>query len=99
MNTSFTADIESYLKHDDVSLAVRRTLDMTLDTGDATLVQRSIDWSKQFRQEEAKGLTVKMPAAFFEEARSILNTAAKLNSGKMVAASDLLEAKKQNLLN
>ena len=47
MNTSITADIESYLKHDDVSLAVRRTLDMTLDTGDATLVQRSIDWSKQ----------------------------------------------------
>ena len=93
MNTSFTADIESYLKHDDVSLAVRRTLDMTLDTGDATLVQRSIDWSKQFRQEEAKGLTVKMPAAFFEEARSILNNAAKLNSGKMVVASDLLEAK------
>ncbi len=93
MNASFVADIESYLKHDDVQLAVRRTLDMTLDTGDAALMRRTIEWSKHYRTEEAKGLTVKMPASFFEEAKIILQTAANLNTGKNYVASDLLEVK------
>ena len=93
MNAAFVADIESYLKHDDVSLAVRRTLDMTLDTADETLMRRSIEWSKHYRTEEAKGLTVKMPASFFEEAKTILQAAASLNMGKNYIASDLLEAK------
>ena len=93
MNASFVADIESYLKHDDVSLAVRRTLDMTLDTGDATLMRRTIEWSRHYRSEEATGLTVKMPASFFEEGNNILQAAANLNTGKNYVASDLLEAK------
>ena len=93
MNTSFTADIQSYLKHDDVSLAVRRMLDLTLDTGDAQLMKRTINWSKSFRTAEAGGLTVKMPASFYEEAANILNAAAAFNSGRNYVAEDLLEAK------
>jgi ABC-2 type transport system ATP-binding protein len=92
MNTAIIEEIESYLLHDDCSLAVRRTLDMTLDTGDASLMRKAIDWSKTFREGTTKGTDVKIPAAFFETAKTILTTAASLQTDKLFSSSPLLVA-------
>jgi ABC-2 type transport system ATP-binding protein len=93
MNAAFIEEIESYLKHDDCSLAVRRTLDMALDIGDAPLLRRSIEWSKTFRTAEAKEAVVKMPESFFEEAHNILKTAHGFNANKKNEPKELLVAK------
>lgn len=92
MNTDFADDILSYLKHDDIQLAVRRTLDLTLDTGDARLIRRTIEWSRSFRTAEAKQLQAAMPASFFDEAAEILKTAAGLSNKNVKPHSRLLEA-------
>jgi ABC-2 type transport system ATP-binding protein len=92
MNRAFIEEIESYLQHDDCSLAVRRTLDMTLDTGNAALMRKAIDWSKTFRDEAAKEADVKMPTSFFETAKTILTTAASLQTSKQTISASLLAA-------
>jgi ABC-2 type transport system ATP-binding protein len=92
MNRAFIEEIESYLQHDDCSLAVRRTLDMTLDTGNAALMRKAIDWSKTFRDEAAKGTDVKMSTSFFETAKTILTTAASLQTSKQTISASLLAA-------
>jgi ABC-2 type transport system ATP-binding protein len=93
MNVAHIEEIESYLKHDDCSLAVRRTLDLTLDTGDATLMRRAIEWSKSFRKEEAKTLSEKMPNSFFEEGKHILKATLSISDSKSYTPSELLVAK------
>lgn len=45
------ADIASFLDHQDHSLALRRLLDLSLDTDDAVLVRRAIHLSQQFRKD------------------------------------------------
>jgi ABC-2 type transport system ATP-binding protein len=92
MNAALIEEIESYLKHDDCSLAVRRTLDMTLDIGDKNLIQRTILWSKSFRAAEATLAEVKMSGPFFEEAHQILKTAASLQTNKPYQSTELLVA-------
>jgi ABC-2 type transport system ATP-binding protein len=93
MNTALFEEIESYLKHDDCSLAVRRTLDMALDTGNETIIKRSINWSKQFRADEETATKVSMSSSFFEEATNILNSAKALQPGKIYAPKMLLNVK------
>jgi ABC-2 type transport system ATP-binding protein len=93
MNVAHIEEIESYLKHDDCSLAVRRTLDLTIDTGDATLMRRAIEWSKSFRNEEVKTLSEKMPNSFFEEGKHILKTTLSISDSKSYTPSELLVAK------
>jgi ABC-2 type transport system ATP-binding protein len=93
MNVAHIEEIESYLKHDDCSLAVRRTLDLTLDTGNARLIRRAIEWSKLFRIEETKGLSEKMPTTFFEEANHILKDTFSLGDAQTYSSSELLVAK------
>ena len=93
MNVTHIEEIESYLKHDDCSIAVRRTLDLTLDTGDTTLMRRAIEWSKLFRIEEAKATSEKMPASFFKEAQHILKATLSITNTKSYTPSELLVAK------
>jgi ABC-2 type transport system ATP-binding protein len=63
------AEIQSYLQHNDHSLAVRRILDASLDTADLSLLKESIQFSRLYRQYKDAGL----PPAFFESANSLLN--------------------------
>lgn len=62
------AEIQSYLQHNDHSLAVRRILDASLDTADVSLLKEAIQVSKTYR--EYKGS--ELPAAFFEAADTLL---------------------------
>jgi ABC-2 type transport system ATP-binding protein len=63
------AEIQSYLQHNDHSLAVRRILDASLDTADTTLLKEAIQVSQAYR--EYKETIV--PPAFFESANTLLN--------------------------
>jgi ABC-2 type transport system ATP-binding protein len=63
------AEIQSHLLHNDLSLAVRRILDASLDTADISLLKESIAVSQAYRQ--YKETTI--PPAFFESANSLLN--------------------------
>lgn len=62
-------EIESYLQHNDHSLAVRRILDASLDIGDISLLKDSIGFSQSYR-EYKKGA---LPEAFFQSAGDLLN--------------------------
>jgi ABC-2 type transport system ATP-binding protein len=63
------AEIQSYLRHNDHSLAIRRILDASLDTADISLLKESIRVSQLSRQYKASGL----PAAFFDQANNLLD--------------------------
>lgn len=67
------AEIQSYLRHNDHSLAVRRILDASLDTADGALLQEAIQVSQTYRQHKQ----AELPATFFEKAHNLLN---KLNT-------------------
>jgi len=62
------AEIQSYLQHNDHSLAVRRILDASLDTADISLLKESIQVSQAYRLYRESTL----PASFFESANSLL---------------------------
>jgi ABC-2 type transport system ATP-binding protein len=63
------AEIQSYLQHNDHSLAVRRILDASLDTADLSLLKEAIQVSQLYRKYKEAGL----PPAFFEAANNLLN--------------------------
>lgn len=62
------AEIQSYLQHNDHSLAVRRILDASLDTADLSLLKEAIQVSKAYRSYDKTAL----PPAFFEAANNLL---------------------------
>jgi ABC-2 type transport system ATP-binding protein len=63
------AEIQSYLQHNDHSLAVRRILDASLDTADLSLLKEAIQVSRLYRQHKEAAL----PPAFFNSANELLN--------------------------
>lgn len=75
MSTSATAEISSYLKHGDYNVAVRRTLDLCLDTGNEPLIKNAIGWSKQYHLNEAA--EKELPPDFLSTAENLLNEADK----------------------
>ncbi len=89
MNTSNIQEIFGYLKHQDYSLAVRRTLDTSLDTGDDDLIREAIQWSSTYstRKDEKQ-----LPSYFIERAEEILSGAAKLQANRSFEKIPLLAA-------
>jgi ABC-2 type transport system ATP-binding protein len=69
ISTNRVAEIAGYLKHEDYSLAVRRMLDAAFDTGNPSLINKTIEWSRRFRQSnKAAG----MPEDFLPTAASLM---------------------------
>ncbi len=64
------AEIQSYLQHNDHSLAVRRILDASLDTADLSLLKEAIQVSQTYRQHKED---TTLPAAFFDSAHALLD--------------------------
>jgi ABC-2 type transport system ATP-binding protein len=92
MDTNPAAEISSYLKHKDYSLAVRRLLDLCLDREDATLLREAISWSGSYHAAQNTAPGTEPTAAFFEKAEQL---AAKLAAMPMPAGKpndSLLEA-------
>lgn len=75
MSTSATAEISSYLKHGDYNVAVRRTLDICLDTGNELLIRDAIQWSKEYHLNETSEKEVTHD--FLPAAEKLLNEADK----------------------
>ena len=91
MNNS-AAEISSYLKHGDNSVAVRRTLDLCLDSEDDVLIEKAIDWSSKFHLSEKLGTENTLPDNFIEEAESILQHASATAAGGAQQNKQLITA-------
>jgi len=72
MSTTVASEIASYLKHGDHAVAVRRTLDYCLDTGNESLIQNAISWSRTYHIYENAKDTTELPADFTSIAETIL---------------------------
>ncbi len=66
-------EIQSFLSHQDYSLAVRRMLDICLDSGDNQLLINAILWSRLYRKHEKENAANPLPADFFAQADTLLN--------------------------
>lgn len=91
MNTP-AAEIASYLKHGDHSVAVRRTLDLCLDSGNGALIEKAINWSRQYHQHESAASGKTLPAGFMEEAETILQEASLAGVSSFGQDKELISA-------
>jgi ABC-2 type transport system ATP-binding protein len=91
MNNS-AAEISSYLKHGDYSVAVRRTLDLCLDSGNDDLIEKAIDWSRQYHEAENAKAGATLPGNFIEEAESILQEVSATGEGFVQHNAQLISA-------
>jgi ABC-2 type transport system ATP-binding protein len=90
MNNTPSAEIASHLEHNDISLAVRRMLDLTLDIGDESLIKEAIVWSKNYHK---RGAEVKEhDTAFFEQAKNLLDKTSQAEKNISRSTIPLLEA-------
>ena len=80
MNKS-AAEISSYLKHGDYSVAVRRTLDLCLDSDNDVLIEKAINWSREYHQHANAESGKTLPDNFIDKAESILQEASLIDSG------------------
>lgn len=94
MNAPAVAEISSYLKHGDYSVAVRRTLDFCLDTGSDPLIENAIRWSRQYHEYENSKDTKNLPGDFIATAENILGQAAALHTGSSYQKYPLINADK-----
>lgn len=78
-------EIASYLKHADYSLAVRRTLDLCLDTNDKVILQKAIELSKHYNQLNLNNKLNDNSAEIVAEANNILE---QLRSFKSLKQND-----------
>jgi ABC-2 type transport system ATP-binding protein len=91
MNNSAT-EISSYLKHGDYSVAVRRTLDLCLDSGNDSLIERAISWSRQYHETENAKTENFLPGNFTEEAARILQKASTTGAATVQHNTQLISA-------
>jgi ABC-2 type transport system ATP-binding protein len=82
-------EIRSFLAHHDNSLAARRLLDLSLDSGNEPILKETIRWSRTFRKETKEETA---SAAFYSEANGILEKLAPLTEGYQFAKHNLLHA-------
>ena len=94
MNPSAAGEIADYLKHGDYSVAVRRTLDYCLDTGDDDLIENAVNWSREYHVNENSTSAKPIPDNFISEAESILQQASKIQSGISYQTKPLISAEK-----
>jgi ABC-2 type transport system ATP-binding protein len=83
-------EIESFLRHGDRSLALRRMLDLSFDAGDDALLAQAVAWSRRYRKaigEEG----AEVPSSFYNEAEALLQRLRSLQ-GPAPAPVNLLTA-------
>ena len=88
-------EIQSFLLHRDFSLARRRMLDLSLDTGDTSLLKESIRWSKTYNAFATQNSSeqTEAPEAFTAEAEALLNRLQSFQQTLVNMAKPLLIAK------
>ena len=86
------AEIYAYLKHGDYAVAVRRTLDFCLDSGNDALIERAINWSRGYHESENAESKKTLPDNFIGEAENILQEASASNNGNNEQNIQLISA-------
>ena len=81
-------EIQSFLDHRDYSLAVRRTLDSCLDSGNALLLKEAIAWSKIYHAHQKGAL----PDTFFSQAATLLEKLKNVSADFTYSRRPLLSA-------
>lgn len=94
MYLSAAVEIAAYLKHGDYAVAVRRTLDYCLDTGDDALIENAVNWSREYHVNENLKSVKLIPDTFLSEAESILQQATTIQSGISYQSKPLISAEK-----
>jgi ABC-2 type transport system ATP-binding protein len=72
---NLTNEIESYLQHGDYNVAVRRTLDVCLDTNEDALISKAVVWSNGYHVANSASAEKVLPPNFLEDANIILQNA------------------------
>ncbi|MGF2413743.1 ABC transporter ATP-binding protein [Ferruginibacter sp.] len=94
MIPTVATEIAGYLKHGDYAVAVRRTLDFCLDTGDDTLIENAISWSRGYHENENSKSGKAIPDNFISEAEHILQQATQQHAGISYQNNPLISAEK-----
>lgn len=81
-------EIQSFLSHKDYSLAVRRTLDTCLDSGNASLLRDAISWSRMYHSHQKDAL----PDVFFSQATILLDKLKSAGADYTYSRQPLLNA-------
>lgn len=92
MLTASGDEIASCLSHHDYSLAVRRMLDFSMDTGDEKLMYASIAWSRTYRMHVKDGQQKALPDSFFSTAEELLAALERSGKSGVSGGFDLLHA-------
>ena len=85
------AEIESFLVHKDFSLAIRRMLDLALDSEEESLLVQAIDWSREHRNTQRTSPGEPSPV-FFEKAESMLQALKQGHQSFHFQKQELLKA-------
>lgn len=88
-----TQEISSYIQHNDYSLAVRRMLDLCLDTGEEHLLRKSIQWSRDFHAHQKQFGSEQVSGAFLQDAQSLLEELNKQHGNASAAPQLLVDVK------
>ena len=92
MQQNFFTEINAYLQHQDHSLAVRRMLDLALDTRSAPYLRMAIDWSRKYRilvnNQAGEGL----PENFYVEGQALLKEISNSYHPEALQNESLVEA-------
>ena len=82
-------EIKSFLAHNDTSLAIRRMLDIALDSGDRTLLQTAVSWSRKYRKQQTEN-NGQFPPEFYAEADDLLQKLESTQNSFSVTTQSLL---------
>lgn len=94
MTIPAVSEIAEYLKHGDYAVAVRRTLDLCLDTGNDSLLENAINWSKEYHENENSKSGKNIPDNFVAAAENILKKASNAQADNTYQRNPLLSADK-----
>lgn len=94
MTIPAVSEIAEYLKHGDYAVAVRRTLDLCLDTGNDSLLENAINWSKEYHENENSKSGKNIPDNFVAAAENILKEASNAQADNTNQRNPLLSADK-----
>lgn len=82
-------EINEYLQHRDISLAVRRMLDWSLESNDSSLMEASINWSNKLDASFAEN---EYSAAFIEEGYQLVKKASAIKELPAFVSKPLVKA-------
>lgn len=72
MQKDYFSEISAYLLHKDHSLAVRRMLDLALDSGSSLFLTKAIHWSRTYRAQANLTPEEALPTSFYEDGDALL---------------------------